>query len=55
MKPLFPFVKNISAKTIAGDLISVRPDEKWEDAVKRFIMEKRMKKINKILKRKGSD
>ena len=53
MQPLLPKVKNISNKLLADNIIGMRPDEKWDDAVKRFILEKRIKKINKIIKRKG--
>lgn len=55
MKPLLPISRKSDTNTLAENIIGFRPDEKWKDAVKRFIMEKRMNKINKILKRKGSN
>jgi hypothetical protein len=53
VKPLLPKVKNISSNLLADDIVGMRSDETWNKAVKRFILEKRMKKINKIIKRKG--
>jgi hypothetical protein len=54
VKPLLPKVKNISSNLLGDDIIGMKPYEKWNDAIKRFILEKRVKKINKIIK-KGSD
>lgn len=50
MKNLFPIPKNFSAKTIGEDLIGMRPDETWTEAVNRHILEQRKKKITKIFK-----
>jgi len=56
MKSLFPIVKNISAKTLGDDLIGIRPGESWTNAIERYILEERRKKIEKVLERiKGSD
>ena len=56
MKPLLPYCENVDSEPIGENIIGIRPDEKWEDAKKRFILEKRTKKIRKILEiKKGSD
>ena len=47
-KPLLPFVKKIPYESLAENLIGIRPDEKWDDAVRRHLLEQRVKKINKI-------
>ncbi len=47
-KPLFPFVKKVPYETLAEGIIGIRPDEKWDDAVRRHILKQRVKKINKI-------
>lgn len=50
---LLPKSKKVDTNTLAENIIGFRPDESWADAIKRFILEKRKKKIDKILKRKG--
>lgn len=45
---LLPIVKKVAAKSIADELIGIRPDETYEQAYNRHIMEQRNVKINKI-------
>jgi len=49
MKSLLPIAKKIADKSIDEDLIGLRPDETWNQAVQRHLLEKRYKKINKII------
>lgn len=50
---LLPKVKYNNYQSIAEDLISIRPDETWEHAIKRHKAQQHLNKINKILNRKG--
>jgi len=45
---LLPIVRRVSANSIADDLIGMRPDETWDKAVHRHMLEMRLKKITKI-------
>jgi hypothetical protein len=45
---LLPIAKRVSANSIADDIIGMRPDETWEHAVHRHMLEMRLKKITKI-------
>jgi len=55
MEPLLPFAKKVSGEMIGDNIVGMKPDETWEDAVKRFTLERRMKKVIKIKKKiKGS-
>ena len=47
-EPLLPFAKKISGNSLADDIIGFRPDETWEQACRRHMLEQRVKKINKI-------
>jgi len=47
----YPIIKNIKGELLSDNIIGVRPDESLSDAYKRFILEKRLSKINNILKR----
>ncbi len=58
VKNILPLSRQISANTIADDIIGIRPNESWEEATNRFILEKRIKKLKHIInkieeKRKG--
>jgi len=44
----FPIARRVSANLIADDLIGLRHDETWEQAVHRHMLEMRLKKITKI-------
>jgi len=55
MKPLLPKSNKVFGSALAEDIIGIRPNETWTEAIKRHIIEQRIKKINKIKKRKGSD
>ncbi len=45
---LLPIANRISAVCIVDDIIDMRPDETFEDAKRRFYLERRIKKIKKI-------
>ena len=45
---LLPICKKIDATLISDKLIGMRPDETWEHACQRHMLEQRVKKINKI-------
>jgi len=47
-EPLLPFSMKVSPNTIGDDLIGMRPDETWEQACRRHLLEQRTKKIHKI-------
>jgi len=51
MKPLLPFSKKVSGELLGDNIIGMRPGETWDNAVKRFTLEQRMKKIIKIKKK----
>ena len=53
MKQMFPIVRKINSQLIGDDIVGVRPDEKMVDSIRRFILEQRNKKIEKILNKKG--
>ena len=55
MEPLLPKANKVYGSTLAEDIIGIKPGESWEEAIKRHINQQRLKKINKISKRKGSD
>jgi len=45
-----PIVKQISAKLLGDDLISVRPNESWAQSLQRHLLNERKKKIEQIHK-----
>ena len=45
---VFPLSKKIDSGPIADSIIGIRPDESWEHACRRHLLEQRAKKINKI-------
>jgi len=45
---LLPIARRVSANSIADDIIGMRPDENWDKAVHRHMLEMRLKKITKI-------
>jgi ppGpp synthetase/RelA/SpoT-type nucleotidyltranferase len=47
-KPLFPFVKKVPYETLAEDIVGIRIGESFDNALRRHILDKRVKKINKI-------
>ena len=50
MKSLFPYVKKVESKTIGDDIISLKSDEKWADAVARHIRGRLIKDRNLKIK-----
>lgn len=48
MNNILPIVKKVEAKTIAEDIMDIRPDETLEQAKRRFLKEKRKEKLEKI-------
>ena len=51
MESLLPIPKNIIAKTIGNDIISVRPGETMNESINRHVLEQRSEKIKKIKER----
>ena len=51
VKNILPLSIQINANTIADDLIGIRPNESWEEATNRFILEKRNEKLKHIIKK----
>ena len=47
-KSLLPISKKIDGILLSDKLIGMRPDEIWDEAVRRYTVEQRVKKINKI-------
>ena len=45
---LLPFAKKVSFDSIGEDIIGLKPDETLDNARRRHLLEKRIKKINKI-------
>lgn len=48
MDNVLPIAKKVQAKTIAQDLISFRHNETYENAIRRYLIEKRKEKLKKI-------
>ena len=47
----FPIIKKVDDKLISDNLIGMKPGESLNDATERFLLEQRLKKIEKIIKR----
>jgi len=43
-----PVSKKLGSGLLADSIIGIRPDESWDDAIKRFIKERRVKKLKEI-------
>jgi hypothetical protein len=55
MEPLLPKATRVYAKLLGDDIIPMKPGENYTEALRRFILERRMKKLIKIKKKiKGS-
>ena len=50
LNPL-PIPKKVKSKTLADDIIGIRPNESWSQAIDRHLLEERKKKIKKIYKK----
>lgn len=48
MDIFLPNVKKIHGKSVAEDIIGLRPNETFDSAINRYMLEQRRKKINKI-------
>lgn len=46
--PLLPTTRKISGTSVADSIIGMRPNETWSQAVRRHVLEQRVKKIHKI-------
>ena len=45
---IYPMVKHVSGMLLGDEIIGIRPDESMNSALKRFVLERRRKKIEKI-------